>query len=89
MEAFISRTVLRKNIGGKIMVKTEYTDFRQATVIDAKYHLEKALVDLHVQTNGKNLLVVTIPLHELERLYRNIDQECRTGCEPFAPVTGK
>ncbi len=68
------------------MVKTEYTDFRQATVVDAKFHLEKGQVDLHFQTNGKGLLVVTIPLQQLERLYQNIDQECRTGCMPFAPV---
>ena len=71
------------------MVKTEYTDFRQATVVDAKYHLEKAQADLSFQTNGKSLLVVTIPLHELERLYQNIDQECRAGCKPFAPLKGK
>ena len=71
------------------MVKTEYTDFRQATSVSAKYHLEKALVDLNFQSNGKNLLLVTIPLEQLELLYQNIDLECRTGCKPFAPVTGK
>ena len=71
------------------MVKTEYTDFRQATVVDAEYQLQKDRVVLQFQTNGKNLLAVTIPLHELERLYQNIDQECRTGCKPFLPVTGK
>ena len=69
------------------MVKTEYTDFRQATVVDAKFHLEKAQADLNFQTDGKSLLLVTIPLEQLERLYHNIDQECRTGCKPFAPVT--
>ena len=71
------------------MVKTEYTDFRQATVVSAKFHLEKAQVDLHFQSNGKNPLVVTIPLEQLELLYRNIDLECRAGCKPFAPVTEK
>ncbi len=71
------------------MVKTEYIDFRQATAVSAKFHLEKDQVDLDFQTNGKNPLVVTIPLHEMELLYRNIDLECRVGCKPFAPVTGK
>ena len=68
------------------MVKTEYTDFRQATEVSAKYHLEKGLVDLSFQSTGSNHLVVTIPLEQLELLYQNIDQECRTGCKPFAPV---
>ena len=68
------------------MVKTAYIDFRRASVVDAEFQPEKDLATLSFQTNGKSLLVVTIPVHELERLYQNIDQECRTGSKPFAPV---
>ena len=71
------------------MVRTEYTDYRKAAAVSAKYHPETNRADLHFQTEGKNLLLVTIPLEQLELLYQNIDLECRTGCKPFAPVTGK
>ena len=69
------------------MVENDETmQFHAAASVDVRYLPEKVFVDLHFQTEGKYPLVVTIPVHELERLYRNIDQECRTGCKPFAPV---
>ncbi len=71
------------------MVKNETMQFHTATSVDVRYLPEKDFVDLHFQTEGKNPFVVTIPVHELERLYQNIDQECRAGCKPFAPVKGK
>ncbi len=64
-------------------------DLYTAASLDVRFDLEEKTATFHFQTAGKDHIVVTIPLHELARLYQNIDQECRTGCKPFAPVKGK
>ncbi len=68
------------------MVKTEYLQFHTAAAVDVEYDLPNKTVTFSFHTEGTDHLKVTTPLHELERLYQNIDQECRVGRKPFAPV---
>ena len=61
-------------------------DLRTAASLDVRFDLENKTAMFHFQTAGKDHLVVTTPLHELERLYQHIDQECHSKRKPFAPV---
>ena len=60
---------------------------RTAASVDVRFHLKYKTATIQFHTEGKNYLAVTISLHELERLYQKIDQECRSKRGPFAPVT--
>ncbi len=62
-------------------------ELRTAASVDVRFHVKKKTATIQFHTEGKNYLGVTIPLHELERLYQKIDHKCRTKRGPFAPVT--
>ncbi len=68
------------------MVKNVIMQFHTAGSVDVQYHLENKTVTFQFQTEGKRPVAVTTPLHELERLYQNIDQLCRGEHAPFVPV---
>ncbi len=59
-----------------------------AASVDVRFHLKRktATIHFHFSSRGRDHLVVTIPLRELERLYQKIDQLCRKKDGPFAPV---
>ena len=69
-----------------VMIKRNH-DLRTAASVGVRCDLENKTATFHFQTEGKDHIVVTTPLHELERLYRNIDEECHTRRKPFAPVS--
>ena len=62
-------------------------ELRTAASVDVRFHLKKKTATIQFHTGGEDYLGVTIPLHELERLYQKIDDKCRTKRGPFAPVT--
>ena len=57
-----------------------------AASVDIEYDLLNKTATFSFHTEGSDHLKVTTPLHELERLYKNIDAQCREGSLPFAPV---
>ncbi len=67
------------------MIKRNH-DLYTAASLDVRFDLEEKTATFHFQTAGKDHIVVTTPLDELERLYQHIDQECRSRRKPFAPV---
>ncbi len=62
-------------------------ELRTAASADVRFHLKYKTATIQFHSEGKGYLAVTIPLHELERLYQKIDKKCRTKRGPFAPVT--
>ena len=68
------------------MVKNEIMQFHTAASVDIEFDLQNKTVVFSFHTEGTDHLKVTTPLHELERLYQNIDQQCRGEHGPFAPV---
>ena len=47
-------------------------ELRTAASVDVRFHVKKKTATIQFHTEGKNYLGVTIPLHELERLYQKI-----------------
>ena len=62
-------------------------ELRTAASADVRFNLAAKTATFHFHTAGKDQIVVTIPVHELERIYQKIDRKCRTKRGPFAPVT--
>jgi len=62
-------------------------ELHTAASVDVRFHLKNKTATIQFHTEGKDYLGVTIPLHELERLYQKINHERRKKRGPFAPVT--
>ena len=69
-------------------MSSQNVDFHTAASVDVEFDLQNKTATFSFHTEGSDHLKVTTPLHEVERLYQNIDQECHVGRKPFAPVKG-